>query len=139
MSRKMFLDCSEDYFYMKTYSSNSCFKCTLKFKMIRRIKLKFCFILVFGLILCHCYWYYFQPLKPQVDLKKTLENVAQKNRYCQVQKRLGNGTFGTVWQCKTPMYEPFAKEHPTVAVKFMYNWTIHTQKELEILQNLNHK
>ena len=77
--------------------------------------------------------------QPKVDLKKALEDVAKKNKYCQVQKRLGNGTFGTVWQCKTPMYEPFAKEHPTVAVKFLYNWTTHTQNELEILQDLNHK
>ena len=78
-------------------------------------------------------------LQPHVDLNKALENAARNNGYCKIQKRLGNGSFGTVWQCKTPMNEPFAKDHPTVAVKFMYNWTIHTQKELEILKDIQHK
>ena len=110
---------------------------------MRQIKLKLCFFLVFGLIsfsflLCFILWH-FPHSQPKVDLKKALEDIALKNKYCQVQKKLGNGTFGTVWQCKTPIYESFAKEHPTVAVKFMYNWTTHTQKELEILQDLNHK
>ena len=107
--------------------------------MIRGIKLKLCFILFSGLMSLYLLCQWLPHSQPKVDLKKALEDVAKKNKYCQVQKRLGNGTFGTVWQCKTPMYEPFAKEHPTVAVKFLYNWTTHTQNELEILQDLNHK
>ena len=34
---------------------------------------------------------------------------------------LGEGAFGQVWECKTPISEPFVKNHPKVAIKVIKN------------------
>ena len=104
---------------------------------MRKRKLIICviWVSVFVHFLVKCiYWH---P-KQQHALKVTLEEAALNNRYCKIEKRLGNGTFGTVWQCKTPSKEPFAKDHPKIAVKFMYHLRTHAQREVDILKNLKH-
>ena len=52
---------------------------------------------------------------------------------------LGEGAFGQVWECKTPISEPFAKNHPKVALKVIKNPGWGSAAEVNVLKGLAHK
>ena len=52
---------------------------------------------------------------------------------------LGEGAFGQVWECKTPISEPFVKNHPKVAVKVIKNPGWGSAAEVNVLKGLDHK
>ena len=54
-------------------------------------------------------------------------------------KKLGSGTFGSVWECKTPKNKSYCSEHPTVAIKRVSNPDKHAEMEVKVLKKLNHK
>ena len=53
--------------------------------------------------------------------------------------KLGEGASGSVWKCQTPKEEPFAIEHPYVAVKIIKNAYQESEKEVQLLKKLSHR
>ena len=54
-------------------------------------------------------------------------------------EKLGEGASGSVWKCKTPKEEPFAIEHPYVAVKIIKYPYQESEKEVQLLKKLSHR
>ena len=53
-------------------------------------------------------------------------------------EKLGQGAFGAVWKCKTPLREPFARENQFVALKVVKNPDQNSAKEVSVLKELSH-
>ena len=52
---------------------------------------------------------------------------------------IGEGAFGQVWECETPKNEPFAKNHPKVALKVIKNHVRESVAEVNVLKALDHR